>query len=394
MQAPICGLRNPHRVLAVIVLVAWSLGCRSDPYRDAYLEMLNAEKRVLEDRLYEAEYNYEQSLADLEAARRASKDIRKPPSRTRSGGSERPLTEPESDEPHEAPELPTIELPPGVEEGKRKRAASGPTAQRSGAPVVAASAAGPAKSRPLSQAELAAAIVSALDQRVETIHLNPRLTRGADFDGEIGDDGITVLIEPRNRSGAFVPETGRISIVLLDPSKTDEAARIARWDFDADAADEFLQTDSLDRGLLLHLPWQGTIPDCKRLHLFVRYLTADGRKLETDRPIEIESVDLVANRWAPRRSPLPESPLGREATVSWVPQGEPATATVVQAAAEEPVQPDQAAAVADAREPVVLKAAPAKAVNSAGPARDKADAVPRVLSLPKATTGRFWKPDR
>jgi hypothetical protein len=392
MQAPIHGLRNTHRVLAVIVLVAWSLGCRSDPYRDAYLEMLNAEKRVLEDRLYEAEYNYEQSLAELKAAHGSSKEVRKPSGRTRPGETERPLTEPEDDEPHEAPELPTIELPPGVEEGKRKRAT--PTARRPGAPAITASAVGPAKSRPLSDNELAAAIVSALDQRVETIHVNPRLTRGADFDGEIGDDGITVLIEPRNRSGGFVPEAGRISIVLLDPSKTGEAARIARWDLDADAAGEFLQTDSLDRGLLLHLPWQGTIPDRKRLHLFVRYLTADGRKLETDRQIEIESMDMVANRWTAKRAPLAENAPGREITVSWVPQDEPAKPTIAQAAAEEPVQPEKAAAVADASQPVVLQAEPAKTLNSEGPGRDKADAARNVPSSPQVPPGRFWKPDR
>ena len=135
-----------------------------------------------------------------------------------------------------------------------------------------------AKKRPLSEDELAAAIVSALDQRVESIHLNPRLTGGADFDGQPGDDGICVLVEPRNRSGDFVPEAARVSIVLLDPAKTGEAARIARWDLDADAAREFLQTESLDRGLLLRLPWQAALPERNRAAL-VRPLR-DGRRPE------------------------------------------------------------------------------------------------------------------
>jgi len=397
MQARTLGLRNTHRVLAALVLAAWSLGCRSDPYRDAYLEMLNAEKRVLEDRLYESEYNYEQALNELKASQASAKDVRKPASRTRSGGTERPLIETEDDEPHEAPELPTIELPPGVEEGKRRRAGATPTAARPGAPVVTASAVKPAKSRPLSEDELAAAIVSALDQRVETIHLNSRRTRGIDFDGKPGDDGIAVLIEPRNRRGGVVPEGGRISIVLLDPSKTDEAARVARWDFDADAAAEFLQTDSLDSGLLLRLPWQETIPDRKRLHLFVRYFTADGRKLETDRQIEVESADLIAQRWTPRRSPSPENVANREATATWRPKDEEAPPTVALAAAEEPVQPDKPvkpAVVAEATPPLVLKPAPAKAAVPKEASDAQTGTAPKTRSGPQAPTGRFWKPER
>ena len=242
MHSRLLGFRNSHRVWVAIALATLSLGCRRDAYKDAYFDMLNAEKRVLEDRLFETQYNYEQAVAELEAARGNTKGGKKPAGRTRSDESEGPLTEPQADEPREAPELPKIELPPGVEEGRRKKDefrghAAG--IDRCGQQSAARSA----SSRPLSEDELAAAIVSALDQRVETIHLNPRLTGGADFDAQPGDDGICVLVEPRNRSGDFVPEPARVSVVLLDPTKSDDAARVARWDLDADATRQFLRTD-------------------------------------------------------------------------------------------------------------------------------------------------------
>lgn len=362
MQARPLGFRNSHRIWAAIVLATLSLGCRRDAYTDAYFDMLNAEKRVLEDRLYETQYNYEQAVAELEAARGNIKSGKKPASRTRSGESERPLIEPEGDEPGETPELPKIELPPGVEEGQRKK--TGSAVMRPASAVVAESAALPAMSRPLSEDELAAAIVSALDQRVETIHLNPRRTGGADFDAHSGDDGICVLVEPRNRSGDFVAEPARVSIVLLDPTKSDDAARVARWDLDADATRKFLHTDSADRGLLLRLPWQGTPPERKRLQLFVRYVTADGRKLEADREINIDSADRVAHSWTPRRTPSPEEAAGREVAAGWQQKDDAEKSAVVQAVAEEPVQP---------------KVEPATKTNGKRPA---------------APSGRFWKPDR
>jgi len=380
MQTRPLGFRPVHGIaparvrwvapLAAVVLSVLSLGCRNDPYQDAYFEMLNAEKRVLEDRLYDAQYNYEQALAELEAARGKTKDGGKPASRTRAAESERPLTEPddgesreESSVPKEAPELPKIELPPGVEEGKRR--SSSPGVMRPASAVKGESPVVTAKKRRLSDDELAAAIVSALDQRVESIHLNPRLTGGADFDGQPGDDGICVLVEPRNRSGGFVPEAARVSIVLLDPARTGEDARLARWDLDAEAVAESLQTDSLDRGLLLRLPWQGDLPERSRAHLFVRYVTADGRKVEADREIRIERPDRIAQSWTPRPTPQPEKPAQREVTASW----------------QSP---------ADADRPVVAPAV-AELPTPAKPANEAKEADQPTLVAP---SGRFWKPER
>jgi hypothetical protein len=373
MQARPFGFRNSHRVWVAITLATLSLGCRRDAYTDAYFDMLNAEKRVLEDRLYETEYNYEKALKELEAARGKAKDSKKSAGGTRADESEGPLTEPQGDPPREAPELPTIELPPGVEEGKRRKTDA--AVMRPASAVVAEPTALSARSRPLSEDELAAAIVSALDQRVEMIHLNPRVTGGADFDAQPGDDGICVLVEPRNRSGDFVAEPARVSVVLLDPTKSDEAARVARWDLDAEATRQFLQTDTADRGLLLRLPWQDTPPEPKRLHLFVRYVTADGRKLEADREIDLDSADRVAHRWTPRRSSSPEEAAGREVTVSWQAKDQAEKPAVVQAVAETP-KPKPVEPEAPAVKP------PTKAPAEIGGQQ------------PATIKGRFWKPDR
>lgn len=394
MQAVTLDFRNSIRVWAALALAALLPGCRRDAYTDAYFDMLNAEKRVLEDRLYEAEYNYEQALDELKAAKANAKDAKKSPSRTRSTEPEGPLTEPQNGEPEVTPEPPTIELPPGVEADKRRKA--GPASVRPASAVVARAPAQAALSRPLSDEELAAAIVSALDQRVEMIHLNPRLTGGADFDSQPGDDGISVLVEPRNRSGDFVAEPAQVSVVLLDPARSDETARVARWDLDAEATRRLLHTDSPDRGLLLRLPWPESPPENRRLQLFVRYLTADGRKIEAEREIEINARDLVAARWTPRRTPEPEAPGGREATVSWQAKEDRVDKPqVVQALAEGPlvesldrgVQPIEPAAARAETPPL-----PGEPATSAGKPAVQPDRVPAPRPTP--AKGRFWKPER
>ena len=69
------------------------------------------------------------------------------------------------------------------------------------------------------------------DKKVTHLFLNP-LSGGADFDGQPGDDGLRVVIEPRNATDEFVPEAGALSVVLLDPERQGESARVARWDSD------------------------------------------------------------------------------------------------------------------------------------------------------------------
>jgi hypothetical protein len=121
-----------------------------------------------------------------------------------------------------------------------------------------------------------------------------------ELDGMPGDDGISVLIEPRNAQGQFVARPGTLHLVLLDPLKRGEEARFARWDFDADTARRMMKEDGLDRGVHVRVPWPDVPPTTDRLHLFVRYTTEDQRALETDREIVVRSADLVADRWTPR----------------------------------------------------------------------------------------------
>jgi hypothetical protein len=126
------------------------------------------------------------------------------------------------------------------------------------------------------------------DLEVTEITLNKMLTGGMNRDKRHGDEGIMVVVEPRNAKNQIVEAFGDISVVVLDPALEGEEARVARWDITSQELEHRFRSRQLGRGFQLQLPWPGEAPEHSTLHLFVRYVSADGRKLIVDRPLEID----------------------------------------------------------------------------------------------------------
>ena len=137
------------------------------------------------------------------------------------------------------------------------------------------------------------------DKNVTHIHLSGLHTCGMDLDHQPGDDGLSILIEPRNAANQFVPLAAPVSVVVLDPSKNGEDARLARWDFTAaEAAEKITKGDK--RGIHLQLPWPAKPPASARLEVFVRYETPEGKKLQGEKEVFIALPGQFSQRWTPR----------------------------------------------------------------------------------------------
>lgn len=283
------GLVNPKFYCSCLLLLAAACaGCHGHRNK-AYLELLNAEKRALEDQLYDLAYEREilerkihamqqgaaqpagpldgQELIDVypaEEIRDGAIDALPPPSE---GGDNRSSTprEPSANPPRLSPPENGQPPPPAIDlEIPSLGATRGGTGH------------------------------------VAEIRLNHLRTGGEDFDSQPGDDGISVLIEPRGPRGEILTQPGRLALVVVDPAAPNEEARIARWNFTESEAAEHLRANGSDRGIRLELPWPQQRPKHSKLHLFVRYYTADGRMLESDREFFITMKGEVANRWTPR----------------------------------------------------------------------------------------------
>lgn len=297
-----------HAIIALTLLVA--LGC--SPARrkhDAYQELLDAEKRWLEDQLYQLDHEYSTLKDKQQSLARENQALRQALQEERRGGdgAGRPRSSTSEPSLRVAPDANDI-APPQIELGEPSSPENGlppitpPSELRQDLPPGAASQVPPEGE------ELAPPAGELVDPRITHIHLNPLLTGGADLDDKSGDDGVSVVVEPRNAADQFSAVAGPLSIVVLDPAKEGEAARVARWDFSVQETREMMQRSVFGRGIHLQLPWSGVAPENPKLHLFVRYTAPDGAKLEANREIFVELPGHVSNRWTPLAAPDLENP--------------------------------------------------------------------------------------
>jgi hypothetical protein len=309
------------RLPAIVALGLLALaGCRTAPYVNSHLETVNAEYRQLEDYVYCLEDENAKLTRELEACKEGRPGVT-PPERGERGGLFRrnlrgrpgsedspelspPTIDPGTMEPPaiEVPDIPS-ETPPRRSTLNRPAGEAGETPEKLDLDPPSVELPAPESSEPTPARPAAPEPIPSTkpaDTKITHLHLSPVMTGGADLDGRPGDDGLTVVIEPRNAGDEFVPEAGAVSVVVLDPSKAGEAARVARWNFAAAETREKLASSAAARGIRLQMPWPATPPASQRLHLFVRYETADGRQLQTDREIFLTPQGQVSERWTPR----------------------------------------------------------------------------------------------
>lgn len=274
------------------LLCAAMAGCRSDPS----VSLLEAEMRWLEDQYYVLEEQYHQKCNELESCRYANQaqtptnadasadasQGERPPSSRRTQDGDTPPVEP-----------PRIEGIPGVGMGADGAFENLPDLQPpdSGPGVRPSSYHVPA------------------DARVTNIALNRQLTGGYDRDGLPGDDGVMVVIEPRNSSGQFVPQAGAVYVKLTDPQAPATDRPLAQWQLTAEQAARKIRRSLLGRGVHLELAWPARPPRRKELELSVIYATADGRKLTAQRKVRIDPPRDPSRCWTPvSDAAAPEAP--------------------------------------------------------------------------------------
>ncbi|MFN9914198.1 MAG: hypothetical protein ACK53L_16535, partial [Pirellulaceae bacterium] len=93
------------------------------------------------------------------------------------------------------------------------------------------------------------------DQKVAEIGLHPSMCRGQNMDEQDGDDGLYLVLQPRNQSGETVDQPAAVTIVAIDPKLEEADARIGRWTFSLEEVEAALEPIGAARGYHLSLPW-------------------------------------------------------------------------------------------------------------------------------------------
>src|SRR5687767_14843505 len=106
-------MNTRFRLFLCACLSCIAVGCRQDPYFEAYVETLNAEKRALEDQINELEFDYEALCQELQQCRQGRDRAATPSLRTPSPTRRAPA-QPDADEDPDKLDLEPPTIDPGT----------------------------------------------------------------------------------------------------------------------------------------------------------------------------------------------------------------------------------------------------------------------------------------
>ena len=143
------------------------------------------------------------------------------------------------------------------------------------------------------------------DMRIVELAFHPSLSRAANFDDQSDDDGLYLVLQPKNVEGQMVPIFGTLEIAVHDPAKMDkdgpnDSSRIGRWNYSASEVKSKFQPIGSSQGIHLTLPWNGPDPEADRVLVFVRYTLPDGRQVPNEKTIFVSGKGNMRTVWVPR----------------------------------------------------------------------------------------------
>lgn len=113
-----------------------------------------------------------------------------------------------------------------------------------------------------------------------------RGTGGVDEDGAPGDEGLLVVIVPRDGDGSAVKVPARALVAAWEITPAGLKNPIGSWEIPADKLRPTWKSGLISTGYFVAVPWQ-TLPRSDRVRIAVRLVTTDGRAFEADRDITV-----------------------------------------------------------------------------------------------------------
>ena len=310
-------VRYSHSVSVVALFCCALIGCRGP---DPSIELLESELRWMEDQLYEMDHQLNLHCAQLDSTRRANASLRQQindlerqqlapssPSSDRAAPSPGRRPTPATPQPtFEEPDLTIPEIDYGPAQSTPSLKSDEESLSQPAEAPPAESAAPPRRSEQPTLDDVT--VRDQVDVGVSRIVLNSRLTGGFDFDGQPGDDGLLVVIEPQNAAGQYLPLPGDVTIDVVDPSRSGIAGRVASWEFDAAETTPLLKKTLLGRGIHLELPWPVRAPDASRLQVRVSYRSIEGQSHQAEREIRLDRPTADQRSASDQTAGLPTNP--------------------------------------------------------------------------------------
>jgi hypothetical protein len=312
-------------------VIAVSVGCRSRAHNDLYRQKMASEIRVLEDQLYDADYQnrvLQDNIQRLrEQALEAESGVRQDPAPVgRPEVNPLPSTPPAAEsDPDEMFEPPFIEEGELADPSELSGAVSPDDGDPLGAGLVPPSEPEPPGKddlelpevfpgellppagdgdgeSPPGQIPLPQSVQAATAPFPESIRIHRGLSGGHQFDEDDQIDGMYLVINAIDKLGKTVDLSSydidaELTVVALDPTLEADVARIGRWNFTAQEVLELIRDDPTS-GLHVPLRWQDVRPATDEVIVHVR-LRADEDEMRCDEKLIVGAAAAMA-KWTPR----------------------------------------------------------------------------------------------
>ena len=130
------------------------------------------------------------------------------------------------------------------------------------------------------------------------VEIHPGLSGIHHSDNDANADGIYLVVSVKDAEGNPFEADKPISIVLLDPARSGEDARLGRWDLSIEQVRERFKTSPLNS---YHIPltWQEKQPLGADVAVFVRVFVDDDGKLETNAMLPLAETNEASAEWIP-----------------------------------------------------------------------------------------------
>jgi len=116
-----------------------------------------------------------------------------------------------------------------------------------------------------------------------------RVTGGMDTDGRPGDEGIRVVMAPKDRYNDTVKRAGAVEIEVFDLAMADGSRQLGRWTFTVDQAGREWVGGFGAGSYSFELTWpDGRRPQHADLTVAVRFITLDDRVLSAQRAVRVQ----------------------------------------------------------------------------------------------------------
>ena len=138
------------------------------------------------------------------------------------------------------------------------------------------------------------------DTRVVEIGFHPTLCRGGNREADPTEDGLRLVMQPKNQLSEFLQQPAGMTLVVVDPARPEGQSKIGRWTWTAEEMQASLEPIGVSQGFHLAVAWQSIRPTSKSVQVHVRYEMADGRRLVNQKEITLYSPSVGSDAWTPR----------------------------------------------------------------------------------------------